>query len=331
MLKHTSKGLYCEQGDFYIDPVLPVDKAVVTHAHSDHARSGHQYYLAHKHSLPILRSRLGENIRAEGLEYGEMRNINGIKVSLHPSGHVIGAAQVRLEFKGEVWVVSGDYKLEDDGFVPVFEPVKCHHFITEATFGLPIYNWQPQAQVFSQIYSWWQGNAAQNRTSIISAYSLGKSQRLIFGLSKLRGNQAAEIYVHESIARMNVAIRSQGFELLEDNIPSLTIPSSQAKQSKYSQGLVLAPANADPTWLSLFGDYALAECSGWMQTRNFRKRASLDAGFVLSDHADWKDLNFAITATGAENIYTTHGFTSPLARWLKEEKGLNAVELGGKS
>src|SRR5687767_15681366 len=153
LIEFSDKGLYCRQGDFYIDPWKPVDRAIITHAHSDHARWGSKYYLCHRQTKPLLRLRLGEN-NFQGVEWEETTDINGVKVSLHPAGHMIGSSQIRVEHKSEVWVVSGDYKIEDDGLSGKFEPVACNTFITESTFGLPIYNWKTQSEIFRDIQDW---------------------------------------------------------------------------------------------------------------------------------------------------------------------------------
>jgi len=175
LITFTHTGMYCAAADVYIDPWRPVDRCIITHAHSDHARTGMGHYLCHEHSVHLLRHRLGADISVEGIPYGEVRNINGVQFSLHPAGHVIGSAQVRVEHKGEVWTISGDYKTEDDGFTPPFEVVRCHTFITECTFGLPVYTWEPQRSIFDEINAWWRTNAAEGVATVISAYSLGKA------------------------------------------------------------------------------------------------------------------------------------------------------------
>ncbi|MGZ9410567.1 MAG: DNA ligase-associated DEXH box helicase, partial [Methylocystis sp.] len=173
----VAEGLYCPPGNFHIDPWRPAALAVITHGHSDHARWGSGAYLCHEDCAPILRRRLGD-VRIETLRYGERRDIGEVRLSLHPAGHVLGSAQVRIEHRGEVWVASGDYKLEADGVRAPFEPVPCDVFITESTFGLPIYRWRPQSEVMADINSWWAENARAGRASVMQAYGLGKAQRL---------------------------------------------------------------------------------------------------------------------------------------------------------
>jgi putative mRNA 3-end processing factor len=311
----TDKGLYCTQGDFYVDPWRPVRKALITHAHSDHARHGNQEYITTSESVPITKHRLGSHIRITGVNYGKPININGVKVSFHPAGHVIGSAQIRLEYKGEIWVVSGDYKTEDDGISTAFEPVKCHTFITESTFGLPSFRWRPQEEVFREIRDWYLQNREKGISSIIGAYSLGKAQRLLKALYE----SADRIYVHGAIENTNEIFRSQGFDL-----PAVYKADNRSHPSNYAGSLVICtPSALGTVWTKKFGEHREAVVSGWMAIRGIRRRRGADTGFVLSDHADWHGLNEAIKATGAENIYVTHGYTELFAQWLREQ-GLNA-------
>lgn len=301
-------GLYCPQGDFYIDPWRPVDRAVITHAHGDHARPGHARYLAARSAEPLLRTRLGD-IALDTLDYGTPVQLQDARVSLHPAGHVLGSAQVRIEVRGEVWVVSGDYKLEADATCTPFEPVRCHAFITESTFGLPIYRWQPQADILADIDAWWQRNAAAGKPSIVFAYSLGKAQRILAGIDASIG----PIVCHGAVARMNSAYREAGVALPP------TLRASEIDKAALRGALVIAPPSAQSTpWLKRFGDYSDAFASGWMQLRGARRRRAVDRGFILSDHADWPGLEQAIRATGAERIYVTHGYVPVMVRWLDD-------------
>jgi len=309
------EGLYCPPGNFYIDPWLPVDRAVITHGHSDHARRGNNYYLAAAPGAGVLRKRLGEDIRLETLDYGETINHHGVTLSFHAAGHVLGSAQVRLEYKGEVWVASGDYKLEDDGTCAPFEHVRCHTFITESTFGLPIYQWRPQAEIFTDINTWWQNNAADNRTSVLFCYAFGKAQRVLSGLDP----QIGAILAHGSVAPLTEMYRDVGVIL-----PATQYVGSMNDTSQTRRSIVLAPPSAQGTsWMKRFGDYADGFASGWMQLRGTRRRRGVDRGFIMSDHADWPGLQQAITATGAERVFVTHGEVNVMVRWLKE-KGLDA-------
>ena len=309
------EGLYCPPGDFYIDPWRPVDRAVITHGHSDHARRGNGHYLTAAPGAALLRRRLGEDIRLDSLDYGEAVNHHGVKLSLHPAGHVLGSAQVRLEHKGAVWVASGDYKLEADGTCAPFEPVRCHSFVTESTFGLPVYRWQAQADIFADINAWWRVNAAAGRTSVLFCYAFGKAQRVLSGLNSDIGT----ILVHGAVQPLNAIYRAAGVQL-----PQTRYTGELTDTAVLRKSIVLAPPSAQgSSWMKRFGDYADAFASGWMQLRGTRRRRGVDRGFVLSDHADWPGLQRAIVATGAERVFVTHGQVSVMVRWLTEQ-GLDA-------
>ena len=314
------KGLYCPPGDFFIDPWLPVARAVITHAHADHARPGHAHYLATLDSAGVLRARLGEQIPLQTLAYGEAIDHQGVRVSLHPAGHVLGSAQVRLEHQGEVWVVSGDYFAsghadEANTTCPPFEPLRCHCFITESTFGLPVYRWARQQQVFDEINTWWRRNAEAGRASLLMGYSFGKAQRLLAGVDPSIG----PIVVHGAVEPLNAAYRAAGVA----RPPTLHV-SEIADKSLLKRALVLAPPSVQHSpWLKRFGDFSDAFASGWMQLRGARRRYGVDRGFVLSDHADWPGLQRAIAATGAERVIVTHGYEAVMVRWLQSQ-GLRA-------
>jgi putative mRNA 3-end processing factor len=316
LLSFTDKGIYCDAGKFYIDPYTGVDRAVITHAHSDHTKWGSRYYLAHKNSIPLLKLRLGHDIAAQSVDYNEVLDLNGVKVSFHPAGHVIGSAQIRVEYKGEVWVASGDYKTEDDGISAAFEPVNCHTFITESTFGLPVYRWKKQAEVFSQINNWWRKNQQMRRTSIIFGYSLGKAQRILQYLDKSIGN----IYAHTAVYNVQQALYSHG-------LPVYNVKRYNYDTPKNTSDIIVAPSMAaNSPWLKRFEPYTTGFCSGWMQVRGLQRRGNADAGFVLSNHADWNGLLTAIRATGAQKVFVTHGYQSVFARYLTET-GIEAKEV----
>ena len=315
LLEPTAAGLYCAAGDFHIDPWRPVERAVITHAHGDHARPGSAAYLAARRGVPVLRARLGEEARIEALEYGETRAIGSAKVSLHPAGHVLGSAQVRIEVGGEVWVVSGDYKLAPDPTCEPFEPVRCAAFVTESTFGLPIYRWQPPEEIFHGIDAWWRANAAGGRASVLFAYAFGKAQRILASVDPAIG----PIFVHGAVETRNRGYRECGVTL-----PPVQVATEVAEKIDFSRALIVAPPSAQGSpWLKRFGDYSDAFASGWMAIRGARRRRVVDQGFVLSDHAAWPALNAAIAATGAERVFVTHGHVAPLVQWL-QEKGLDA-------
>jgi putative mRNA 3-end processing factor len=310
------EGLYCPAGDFFIDPWRPVDRAVITHAHSDHARVGHGHYLAQRDSEGTLRTRLGADINLQTLAYGQLVEHRGVQVSLHPAGHVLGSAQVRLEHAGRVWVASGDYKLEDDGTCAPFEPVRCDTFITESTFGLPIYRWPSQPDLFADINAWWQANAAAARPSVLFCYAFGKAQRILHGVDSSIG----PIVVHGAVEPLNAVYRAAGVALP----PTLRVTDAGVTPAILKTALVLAPPSAQGTpWMRRFGNYSDAFASGWMLLRGTRRRRGVDRGFVMSDHADWPGLQNAIGATGAERIFVTHGSIPVMVRWLTEN-GLDA-------
>lgn len=315
LLQLTDRGLFCPAGEFFIDPWQPVDRAVITHAHSDHARGGSRHYLTTRAGERVLRLRLGEAPSIQAVDYGETVNLNGSRVSLHPAGHILGSAQVRVEAGGEVWVVSGDYKVEPDPTCVPFEPVRCHTFVTESTFGLPIYRWPTQADVLADVHAWWRANQAAGRPSLLFGYALGKAQRLLAGLAP----DAGPIFTHGAVEKVNVAYRAGGVALPETTHASAVVPVGP-----WDRALILAPPSAHGTpWTRKFGAASTGFASGWMQIRGARRRRAVDRGFVLSDHADWPGLLGAITATGAERVLVTHGYSAVLARWLAEY-GLDA-------
>jgi len=312
------EGLYCPPGDFYIDPWRPVDRAVITHAHGDHARAGNAHYLAAAPSEGVLRSRLGE-ITLQTLRYGETIEHHGVRLSLHPAGHVLGSAQVRLEHGGQVWVASGDYFVSGPGDLNTtcdpFEAVRCDCFITESTFGLPIYRWCPQREVFDDINNWWRSNVEAGRASLLMGYSFGKAQRILAGVDASIG----PIIVHGAVEPLNRAYRAAGVPLP----PTLNVMQIGDK-SLIKRALVVAPPSVHGSaWARRFGDASDAFASGWMQLRGARRRRAVDRGFVLSDHADWPGLQRAIAATGAERVIVTHGYEAVMVRWLQQQ-GLQA-------
>jgi len=316
------EGLYCPAGDFYIDPWRPVSRAVITHAHADHARRGHGHYLAAAPAEGVLRSRLGD-ISLQALAYGAQVDHFGVRISLHPAGHVLGSAQVRLEHGGRVWVASGDFHAAGEGAdarehnatCDPFEPVRCDCFITESTFGLPIYRWQPQHEVFDDINRWWHANAQAGRASLLMAYSFGKAQRLLAGVDAGIG----PIVVHGAVEPLNRAYREAGVRL-----PATQLVTELGDKADLKRALVIAPPSVQGShWLKRFGDYSDAFASGWMQLRGARRRRSVDRGFALSDHADWPGLQRAIAATGAQRVIVTHGYEAVMVRWLSEQ-GLQA-------
>lgn len=316
VLTFTKNGIYCPAGDFYIDPWRPVRNALITHAHADHARPGHGAYLCTDGTAPVMRHRLGE-INCQIQPYGVNQQIGDAHVSFHPAGHVPGSAQIRVEVGGEVWVVSGDYKVEPDGLSTPFEPVPCHSFITECTFGLPVFRWPSQAKVSARINDWWAANAAAGRLSLIGAYSLGKAQRILHIVDQSFG----PILTHGAVEATNAVLRAQGIAL-----PETIQITAETRIKDYPGALVVAPPAAfGSAWARKLGPHSTGFSSGWMQLRGVRRRRAADRGFVMSDHADWDGLLSAINLTGAENIYVTHGYTDIFARHLNENGWVSQV------
>ncbi len=310
VLEFKPQGIYCPAGDFFIDPWAPVDRALITHGHADHARPGHTRYLATATAAPVMRHRLGD-ITLDSVHYGERRRIGDATVSFHPAGHVPGSAQIRIEVGGEVWVVSGDYKLEADRLSEPFEPVRCHGFVTECTFGLPVFDWPTEAQVAQEINAWWAANAAEGRFSLLGAYALGKAQRVLSLLDPSIG----PILTHGAVENTNAVLREQGLDL-----PDTHHVTPDTKAADHPGALVVAPPGAlSSTWARRFRPASTGFASGWMRLRGVRRRRAADRGFVISDHADWAGLNKAIKETDAENIYVTHGYTDIFARWLNSK------------
>ncbi|MDB5230339.1 MAG: ligase-associated damage response exonuclease [Chitinophagaceae bacterium] len=317
VIQFTDKGLYCPAGDFYIDPWKPVNKAVITHAHGDHARWGNQSYLCHHFSVPILKLRLGD-VQIESVDWNETVTIYNVKISLHPAGHIIGSSQVRIEVDGEVWVISGDYKTEYDGISQPFEPVKCNAFVTESTFGLPIYKWKPQREIFSGLQSWITKNKTENKTSVLIAYSLGKAQRILLPLAQV----SPVIYAHGAVWNLHQTLLQAGWKL-----PALERITPETPKESLKGAVVIAPPGAEGSlWMKRFNPYAVGICSGWMQVRGNVRRKNADAGFVISDHADWPGLLESIKATGAEKVFVTHGFQATFSRYLNE-LGIESAEV----
>ena len=317
LLGLTDAGLYCAAGDFHIDPWRPVPRAVITHAHGDHARSGSEAYLAADAGMPLLRARLGDDAHIEAVAYGERVRIGEVNVSLHPAGHVLGSSQVRIASRNEVTVVSGDYKLAFDPTCAAFEPVACDTFVSESTFGLPIYRWDEPAVTASAIVAWWNENAREGRASVLLAYALGKAQRV---LASIGADAPGPFWCHGAVARINGAYAAAGVSL-----PLVRRVAEAPAGTRFGDALILAPPSVQgSTWLRRFEPYSLAFASGWMAIRGARRRANYDRGFAFSDHADWPALNAAVEAANPQRVWVTHGYSDEFARWLVEQ-GRDAI------
>ncbi|MDQ6707155.1 MAG: ligase-associated DNA damage response exonuclease, partial [Acidobacteriota bacterium] len=291
---------------------------LITHAHSDHARWGSQRYLTASAGETVLRARMGAASVIETLAYGQTLDFSGVTVSFHPAGHILGSSQIRIEYRGEIWVASGDYKLQADATCAPFEPVRCHTFLTESTFGLPIYRWTSQSEIVIDVHGWWRRNQEAGKASILFVYALGKAQRILALLDSFMG----PIYCHGAVEKLNRVYREAGVAL-----PPTLYAGEAERGTDWSRALILAPPSCNGTpWMRKFGKVSTAFASGWMRIRGTRRRRSIDRGFVVSDHADWPDLLAAIDSTGAERVLVTHGYRSALVRWL-EEHGKEAQAL----
>lgn len=320
--KVLKEGLYCTAGDFFIDAWRPVKHCVVTHGHGDHARWGHEYYYCSPETLPIIRHRIGENIKVKRLDYQKKYKFNDAWVSLHPAGHILGSSQVRIETKTGVYVISGDYKRAQDPSCLPFECVPCNVFVTETTFGLPIYQWENPNIIARQIYEWWQENSRNDHPSVLFCYALGKAQHV---MALLKQFTDSPVYLHGAVSHLAKIYQDQGISMM----PFIPV-SEKPKDEKFSKDLIIAPPSAAGSlWLKRFPGFRTAAASGWMQIRGMKKRAGHDSGFVLSDHADWNDLLRTVTECGAEHVLTTHGYTDIVAKYITEKFGIKGSELKG--
>lgn len=315
LLSVNEFGLYCKQGDFYIDPWKPVKTALITHGHSDHMRWGMGHYICHHHTVPILRLRLGAENSVQGVAYEEEFEINGVTVSFHPAGHIIGSSQIRLSAGGDVWLFTGDYKLAPDGVSQPYSLVKCDHFITESTFGLPVYNFPPSQLIYDDMNSWWQKNAAEGLNTVLLGYALGKAQNILAHADQRIG----DIFLHGAVDNVNLALTEVGYNFVGTRI------TSDTRRDAIRGALIVAPPSAmDTPWLRSLKPYRIAMCSGWMQLRGARRRRAVDRGFALSDHCDWQQLNTAVQQTGAKHVYVTHGYEHNFSKWVREEYDIAA-------
>jgi putative mRNA 3-end processing factor len=312
LLQPRREGLYCPAGDFYIDPMWPVPRAVVTHAHGDHARAGSELYHVAAAGGGLFRERLGSTAQIIEHAYGERFTMGRTVVSLHPSGHVLGAAQIRIESPDLVAVVSGDYKRDPDPTCAPFEPVPCDIFVTESTFGLPIYRWPPMSQVVDEIIAWWDECAAQGVPAVLFSYALGKAQRV---LAELATRTDRTVHLHGAMVRLVEYYREAGIHMLP------TEPVSESARGRDFAGeLIMAPPSAAGSpWMRRFGRASTGFASGWMQVRGARRRRGYDRGFVVSDHADWPGLIQSVRDCGAKRTYVTHGDGEALIRYLREQ------------
>jgi len=322
MLSLRPEGLYCEKGDFYIDPMQPVATALLTHAHGDHCRPGMGVYVGQKATCDLAAIRLGEAAMMRPVEYEQELRFGAVTVSFHPAGHILGSSQIRLSCDGEVWVVSGDYKLQTDPSCLPMQALACDTFITEATFGLPVFNWPETGLVANEIISWYEKGLSENATNLLFAYSLGKSQRLIMELIKAKPSLANSIVVHRSCAALNHIYRCHGID-----IPDLPVAEDDIALKDCVGRLIISPPTTEGArWTRGLKNKTSALASGWMMMRGTKRRRLVDRGFVVSDHADWPGLLNAITRTNASRVLVTHGYEDSLSRYLNEI-GVSSSEL----
>jgi putative mRNA 3-end processing factor len=316
LIEPVAGGLYCAAGGFHIDPWQPVEHAIITHAHGDHLHPGSGAYLCAEPGRLLAAHRLGDGPPLQSIPYGSAIDINGVHVSFHPAGHILGSSQVRVEYRGEVWVASGDYKRSTDPTCVPFEPIRCHTFITEATFALPLFRWDPPATTVAEICAWWNEMREAGRAAVLFGYALGKAQRVLAEIARCMDRT---VFVHGALVDLAEAYRASGVVL-----PPIQRATDTAKGKSFAGELIVAPLSArGSTWMRRFGEHSSAFASGWMRIRGARRRRGYDRGFALSDHADWDSLLQTIDETGAERVFVTHGYTHQLARFLGE-RGLDA-------
>ena len=310
LLTFTDRGIYCQRAGLFIDPRRSVPRAIITHAHADHAVAGCQHYLTTPLTARLLKHRLGGHINTQTIPYGEVIAVNGVIISLHPAGHIAGSAQVRVEYKGDVWVVTGDYKRDSDGVSEDFELIRCNTLVTESTFGLPVYRWPEPQGVYQAINRWWESNSAEGVTSILSAYSLGKAQRIVQNVN----HDIGPVYCAYSVQSINNIIRESGVALKETKELGISTGSKAL-----AGALVITPSTDMQKYEGQIGTYSHAAASGWMSLRGRKRWYNVDRGFVLSDHVDWPQLNRTVSETGCERVIVTHGYKEIFARWLNEQ------------
>ncbi len=322
LIQLRPEGLYCPAGDFHIDPWRPVPRALITHGHADHARSGMGAYDCAEEGLAIVRHRLADPDRLTGWRYGERRCIGAVEVSFHPAGHILGSAQIRIDDGRSCWVVTGDYKRAADATCAPFEVVPCDVLISEATFALPCYRWPPLDAVVDQIVAWWDECARAGRPALLLCYALGKAQRLLAAIGERYGEQRC-VYLHGAMTELVRLYREAGVAMA----PTALV-SEEPRQHDFAGELILAPPSAAGSpWMKRLRNASTAFASGWMLLRGNRRRRGFDRGFVLSDHADWPALQATVRECGAQKVYATHGQSAAWVRYLNEQ-GVRAAELG---
>ena len=317
MLTLTRNGIYCKKGNFYIDPIRPIKNAIITHGHADHARWGMEKYYATPATCAIMKIRLGKDITCHELNFHDEIKLGKVKIKLIPAGHILGSAQVVIEDESKKAIITGDFKTDPDATVESFETEPCDLLVMETTFALPIYNWIESKEIFSSIHEFWQTNQKKGYHTVLYAYSLGKAQRILNSLNQEQG----PIAIHSAIEKMNQIYVNK--KRLERNFPVFT----NAELDNWNKpGLSIAPpATIDSKWIKKCKKYKEAYISGWMTSKGQARRRNM-RGFPLSDHADWKGLNYAVKKFNPSEVWTMHGSTDIFAKHLNDQ-GIKATSL----
>ena len=318
LISQKSQGLYCESANIWIDPYKSVEKAIITHAHSDHFTNGCREYICSIETGLLLKKRFGNNINLKTVEYDKKFLINGINFSLHPSGHILGSSQIKIMTDSETWLITSDFKRQKDKTCKSYERLKTDFLICESTFGLPIFNWESTNKIIDKITKW--VNQSEDSTSILFCYSLGKAQRL---LSELNRQNFKNIYVHKSINNINTIYKNLGIELEEAKIFDNNLEINNLKDCL----LLLPPSLNNQNFLKKFKRFQTGFASGWMSIRALKKRSGFDKGFTISDHADWNGLIKTIKESEAKRVFLNHGDGESLANFLRDKEGLDIKQL----
>ena len=322
LITNSKKGLYCKLADTWIDPHKPVKRALITHAHMDHFTLGCYEYISTYETATILKERIGSEINIKTYDYGKEFKLNGINISFYPSGHILGSSQIKFNFAGEVWIITGDFKRQKDDTCQEFEKVKTDYLISESTFGLPIFRWEEPQKTVKDISKWI--DSSPDKTSILFCYSLGKAQRLLNEISKIKFKN--NIYTHSSIYKMNNCYKKLGINIIETN----KFDKKQNIDQFKGNLILLPPALNKGSFLKKYKDIQTSFASGWMSIRALRKRSGYDKGFAFSDHADWEAILKTVNESEAKNIFFHHGDSEALNRYLNEKKSINVLDLNTK-
>jgi putative mRNA 3-end processing factor len=317
LIKYKDGNLYCELADIWIDPSKPVKRALITHAHFDHFTFGCEEYFSTKETAILIKKRVEDDLNIKEFDYGEEFKVNGINISFHPSGHILGSSQIRFIFAEEKWLITGDFKLQNDETCKKYEIVKTDYLISECTFGLPIFKWDETKKIATNISNWITNSP--DKTSLLFCYSLGKAQRLLNEISKT--NFEGNIYSHKSIHKMNDCYRQLGICIKD------TIKIENKKKIDQLKGnlILLPPSLSKGSYLKNLKNIQTAFASGWMSIRALRNRSGYDKGFAISDHADWNGILEVVKKSEAKNVFFHHGDSEVLSKYLSEKESINVL------